>query len=71
MECYTFPLTIILNLFTEGKLVDIHPKSVLESHVDIVGLPAVDRVPQQSDMNEIFSKMTSMKQVWRAIPGVI
>ena len=37
------------HLLASRKLVDVHLESVLQPHVDVVGLPAVHRVPQQRD----------------------
>ena len=36
-----------LDLLTGSKLIDVHFESILESHVHIVGLPAVHRVPEK------------------------
>ena len=74
VEFYTLSLSQSINfiskdsnLFAGSKLIDVHLEGILESHVDVVGLPTVHGVPQQShmnmnDMNEVHALGTLPQQ---------
>ena len=66
-----FAVTIRSHPLAGGKLVDVHLESVLESHVDVVGLPAVHRVPQQRDEGRRGEKFPDFAVVPHADDGMI
>ena len=45
----SIPLKIDVKNLTSSKLVDVHPKVLLQAHVDKVGLKAGDRVSQNRE----------------------
>ena len=55
------------HLLASRKLVDVHLESVLQPHVDVVGLPAVHRVPQQRDKGGGGKELTDLVVVPNAI----
>ena len=55
------------HLLASRKLVDVHLESVLQPHVDVVGLPAVHWVPQQCDKGGGGKELTDLIVVPNAI----
>ena len=55
------------HLLASCKLVDVHLESVLQPHVDVVGLPAVHWVPQQRDKRGGGQELTDFIVVPNAV----
>ena len=55
------------HLLAGRKLVDVHLESVLQPHVDVVGLPAVHWVPQQGDKSGGGKELTDLIVVPNAV----
>ena len=55
------------HLLAGRKLVDVHLESVLQPHVDVVGLPAVHWVPQQGDKRGGGKQLTDLIVVPNAV----
>ena len=55
------------HLLASRKLVDVHLESVLQPHVDVVGLPAVHWVSQQCDKGGGGQELTDFIVVPNAV----